>query len=291
MRMMAFSRIVLMNGRLVDGDAVGELHEHLDRAGLAGVHAARGPVHRLGLLEQALGLGLGEAARVGQLGVDGLVLVEVLDRLLVGDGDDDPVAALLGLADVEDLDPGRRRGQGPHVLVDVGRVAQDVLGPGDVAEDLERRRDALGVGQIVDVLRGEVRVGRELADLLGVFFVDLLLGQGRRKGQAEDPDGGSARVRKRLVSPGDWVMTLLLRKSARWLGTYSFRRTRSRIGSPCPRSPSPGGRELPRRSPPVRGTRARGTPALVSAAGDLEAIPELPERRIERSYDGSDKKS
>ena len=117
----------LDEGRLVDGDAVGELHEHLDRAGLAGVHAARGPVDRLGLLEERLGLGLGELAGIGQLGVDLLVVVEVPDRLLVGDGDDDPVAAFLGLADVEDLDPGRGRGQGPHVLVDVGRVAQDVL--------------------------------------------------------------------------------------------------------------------------------------------------------------------
>jgi hypothetical protein len=48
------------------------------------------------------------------------------------------------------------------------------------------RRHALGVGQVVDVLRGEVRVGRELEDLLGVFLVDLLLGQGRGNGQAQD---------------------------------------------------------------------------------------------------------
>jgi hypothetical protein len=148
-----------------------------------------------------LGLGVGELAGVGQLGVDGLVVVEVLDGLLVGDGDDHPVAAFLGLADVEDLDPRRRRGQGPHVFVDVGRIAQDVLGPGDVAEDLERRGDALGVGQIVDVLGDEAAVGRELEDLLGVLLVDLLLGQGRRRGQAEDQDGGQSEGQRKTVFP------------------------------------------------------------------------------------------
>jgi hypothetical protein len=119
-------------------------------------------------------------------------VVEVLDGLLVGDGDDHPVTAFLGLADVEDLDPRRRRGQGPHVFVDVGRIAQDVLGPGDMAEDLERRGYALGVGQVVDVLGGEAAVGGEFEDLLGVFLVGLLLGQGRRQNQAEDQGGGQS---------------------------------------------------------------------------------------------------
>ena len=71
----------LDEGRLVDGDAVGELHEHLDGARLAGVEAAGGPVDRLGLGEEGLGFGVRELAGIGQAGVDRLVFVEVADGL------------------------------------------------------------------------------------------------------------------------------------------------------------------------------------------------------------------
>ena len=46
-----------------------------------------------------------------------------------------------------------------------------VLRAGDVAQELQRRGDAIGGRQMIDELRGELRSGRELADLPRVFGV------------------------------------------------------------------------------------------------------------------------
>ena len=52
------------------------------------------------------------------------------------------------------------------------------LGAGDVAEELQRRRDFRGRRQVIDHLGDELRAGGELLDLPRVVGVVLLLAEG-----------------------------------------------------------------------------------------------------------------
>ena len=115
-------------------------------------------------------------ARVAELGEDVLVLVEVLDGGLVGDGEDDLVAAFFGLADLPEF--GARRGFGERlvVAVDVLGVGQFAGLAGNAAEEFEGRRDGVGRRHVVHEFGGDARVLQVFLDELGVLFVDLLRG-------------------------------------------------------------------------------------------------------------------
>jgi hypothetical protein len=79
---------LLYEGRLLDGEAVGQFHEHLRASGLGRVDGAGEPVEGAALVDEAFGLGVRGAARVGEAGGNLLVPVEVLEVGLVADGDE-----------------------------------------------------------------------------------------------------------------------------------------------------------------------------------------------------------
>ena len=95
---------VLDEGRLLHGQAVRQLHEHLGSTGLRRMHAAGDPVDRLGRLEQRLRLRLRRLARVRELLQLPLVVLEVPDGCLVRHGQHNHVAPFLALANAPDLD-------------------------------------------------------------------------------------------------------------------------------------------------------------------------------------------
>ena len=151
--------------RLLDGEAVRQLHQHLGAAGLARVHAARHPVDRLGGLDQLLRLRLRRLARIGQRREHALVLVELLDRRLVGDGEQHHVAAFFGLADRPHRDAIGRLVERLVVALDVLGVGQLAGRAGHAAEELQRRRDRVGRRQVIDELGADARILRVFLDL------------------------------------------------------------------------------------------------------------------------------
>ena len=161
---------------VLHGQAVRELHQHLGAPGLRGVHRAGCPVHRLAGCDQLAGVRLVERSRVGQPAVDLLVALEIRDRRLVGDRDQDHLAAFLAPSDCEDLHTRRCAGKRPHVADDVLRVGEMPVGPGDVAQELLRGRDRGRGAQVVDHLGREIGPGRELTDLPGVVRVPFGVG-------------------------------------------------------------------------------------------------------------------
>ncbi len=159
---------------LFHDQAVGELDQHFGSAGFGRVYAAVGPVERLADFDELAGLVVGDLARVAELGEDVLVLIEVLDGGLVGDGEDDLVAAFLGLADLPEFGARGGFGEGFVVAVDVLGVGQFAGLAGNAAEEFEGRGDGVGRGHVVHQFGGDARVLQILFDELGVLFVDLL---------------------------------------------------------------------------------------------------------------------
>ncbi len=166
---------VLDERRLLDDQPIGQLHLHLGAARLARVQVAARPVDRLAGGDERLRLRVGQLPRVGEVGEDLLVLVEGLDRRLVGDGHDDDVAAFLALADGPHLRAARRRlGQRVEVALHVLVVVQLVRRAGNPPEELERRRHGGRRGQMVDQFGQDPRILRVFLDLRRVLGVDLL---------------------------------------------------------------------------------------------------------------------
>jgi hypothetical protein len=135
--------------RVLDGQPVGELHQHLRASRLRRVHGPRRVVERLPLIDQLLRLGIADLARIGEARGDVAVAVERGQVLLAGDGDEHHLPPLLGLPDEENLDTRRGRRQRAHVAVDVLRVGELPLRPGDVPMMLQRRRHGGRGGQVV----------------------------------------------------------------------------------------------------------------------------------------------
>src|SRR5207237_9281161 len=93
------------------------------------------------------------------------------------------------------------------------------FGAHDVAEELQRRRNGPGCGEVIDELGDERRAGRELFDLRAVIGVSGLL---RERGKREEQRGDErekpihpmrSSVARRIVSP--W----LCRSRRCWLAT------------------------------------------------------------------------
>ena len=177
---------LLDEGRLLDHEAVRELHQHFGAAALGRVHATREPVERLGRFDECLGLRLGGLARVGERGEVALVLVEILDGFFVCHYQHGHVASFFGLADGPVLGAARGRlGDLLQVLVHVVGLVENAPRADDVAEVLEWRGDLVGGRQVIDQFRGDARVAQELFDELAVFLVLFLLGDGRGRGEGE----------------------------------------------------------------------------------------------------------
>ena len=94
-------------------------------------------VDGLGGMDDGGGLLRGEFARIAELGEQAFVAIQIADGGFVGDGENDLVAALLGLSDLPE--PGARRdlGEGFVVAVDVLRVSQLAGLAGNAAQELE----------------------------------------------------------------------------------------------------------------------------------------------------------
>ena len=174
---------VLDHRLLRDGQPVRQLHDHLGAAGLGRVQAGVEVVDRPRRRDDLLG-GLGRRfPRVGEVRGRGLQAVEALDPFLVRDGDEQDLAALLGLADDVDLDAGRGLGQRAEVTVDLARARELPGRAHDVAEELRRRRHGRGGGHVGDPRAREPRLRRELRDRfdragLGDVGRDILRGRG-----------------------------------------------------------------------------------------------------------------
>ncbi len=160
--------------RLLHDEPIRQLLEHLRSAVLGRVHAARDVVDRLRRLQQLLRLRLGGLPRVGQLREHVLVFRQLLDRRLVGDREQDHVAALLGLAER----PHQRAIGGLvdrlEIAMDVFRIRQLAGRPDDAAVELERSGHAVRRRQVIDQLGADPRVGHVFLDLRRVLGVDLL---------------------------------------------------------------------------------------------------------------------
>ena len=148
--------------RRLGREAVGQLHQHFGRAGLAAVQAAHEVIVRLRRRDELLDLVLAQAARIGDLREVVAVLLQVLDVVVRRDPDDDELASFVGLADRLDLHARRGRGQRAVVLQDVGVVGQLVRRADVIAEHVFRRRNPLDDRQVIDQRADEVRLGRPL---------------------------------------------------------------------------------------------------------------------------------
>ena len=114
---------------------------------------------------------VGDLSRVGELRRDSAKLVELRDVGFIAHGDEQEVAAFLGLADAEDLHARSGLGEFIVVMVNVLRVGENVGGADDVAEDLIRRGNYCGSGEMVHEIGEEERLGRVLSDFLGIGLV------------------------------------------------------------------------------------------------------------------------
>jgi hypothetical protein len=164
----------LDEGRLLDGEAERQLDQHLGAAGLRRVDAARRVVDRLAGGDELFRFRVLQLARIGQLRGDVAILVELLDRRLVGDGERDHVAPFFTLAEPEQLDPRRRLLQRFVVADDIGVVGEMAGLAGHVAEELQRRRHGRRDRHVIDELGDDARIGRRLLDPGGVVLVQLL---------------------------------------------------------------------------------------------------------------------
>ena len=83
---MTLSRICLIERRVLDRQPVGQLHQHLGRAGLAAVQAAHQVIDRLGLRDDlacaCASVSVRGSASCAEIAA---VAIEVLDRVLGGD--------------------------------------------------------------------------------------------------------------------------------------------------------------------------------------------------------------
>src|SRR6185437_13380084 len=164
----------LVVGAFIPGDAVGELHQGSGGAGFGGMNGAGDVIDRHGLAGDLLGAGVVklDGARVGQLGEQGGILLELGEVGLGGDGDGDHFAPLFAVANGEDAHARRSRSQHAHVPVDEGRVGQDVGRAGDVAEDGFGGGNRGRGGEVIDERGAKVGLGGVLEDLGGVGLVN-----------------------------------------------------------------------------------------------------------------------
>ncbi len=224
---------------LVHREAVHELHQHLRRARLGCVDRAGRPVNRLRRRDQSLRVGLGRSAWIREAREIRLLLIQVRDRLLVRDDDQNHLPAFLRLADRYDLHTVGGLVDRAHVAVDLLRVVQHVRLADDVAEHVLRRRHRARRRQGLDERRQEERLCRVLADLFAVALGLRLLRrerQGRNDREHHDrPCGTVAAAARRNGSHEPTSVT-----GERWIVGQEVAGGIMRSGSgPCKRDRLP----------------------------------------------------
>ena len=162
---------VLDQRRLFHRQPVRQFHQHLGRAGLGRMDAARGPIERQRFGDRLVRLRLRRPARVRQPGGEFFVMVQPGNVALVRNRHQDDFAAFLRVADGKHLDPLGGLFQLPQVAVDILRISELVGRADGVSQHLLRRGHAIGSGQVVHQLRQEKRLRGVLADFGGVPLV------------------------------------------------------------------------------------------------------------------------
>jgi hypothetical protein len=169
---------VLNERRLFDRQAVGELDQHLGAAGLRRVHPADRVINRLRRVKQLLRLRFGGLARIGEGAEHVAILIDRLDRRLVGDREQHDVAPFFGRANLPVLHPRRRFRERLVISLNVLRVRQLARRAGNAAEERERRGNGGRGRHVIDELRRDPRILQILLDQPGVLFVLFLRGPG-----------------------------------------------------------------------------------------------------------------
>ena len=187
---MTLSRIFLTSGRVLDGQPVGELHEHLGRAGLGAVQASHEVIDRLRGVEDAGRLGLGEPARIGEAGQGAAVRLQRTDVRLARDEHHQALATFVGAPDLEHLHPWGLRGQGAVVAVEVLGVGQGLGLTHVVAEHVMGRGHRATLGQVIHERAQELGLGRPFPHRLCEVRVHGLRRFGRGQGGNEQEGSG-----------------------------------------------------------------------------------------------------
>ena len=119
-----------------------------------------------------LRLGVGNLARVGELGGDFLEVVELGEVGFVAHRDQQEVTTFFGLANAENLHAWGGLGEFVVVMVNVLRVGENVRRSDDVSEDFFRCRNGRGGGKMIDQVGEKERLGCVFANL---FCVSLII--------------------------------------------------------------------------------------------------------------------
>ena len=156
-----------------------QFHQHFRRTGFAAVQAAHEVVVRLRIGQHRLHLGLGHAARVGDLREVFPVLVEALHIRLRRDPDHDELTTFVGATDGFDLHPRRRCSERAVILQLIGVVRELARRADVVAEHIARGRDARHQWQVIHQRAAVLRIGEPLLVALRERRILLLIGIAR----------------------------------------------------------------------------------------------------------------
>ena len=186
--------------RLLDDEAVRELHQHLRAAGLGRVHAARDPVDRLRGLDQRARLRFRRLARVGEqrrgraLYLSRFLMMSSLpttSTLMSRPSSDLPIVQYFARA-------------GAAFAIDARYWFMSSLlsrmphAPMMWPKCLQRRRHRARRREVIDEFGRDARVAHELLDLLRVLLVVLLLRE-RRTGRRDQRGGGERRAEDAVI--------------------------------------------------------------------------------------------
>jgi hypothetical protein len=163
-------------GLIGDGESVCELHHHLRRSHLGRVESGVQVVDRLRGADRGVDLGGRNAPRIGEPRGGRLVAVQVANRCLVGDRDEQDLPPLLRRADRLDADARRRGGECAEVAVDLRSPMHHAPRADDRAEMPPRARHGRTGRQRRDGRRQESRIRRRLADEPRVGSVEAVSG-------------------------------------------------------------------------------------------------------------------
>ena len=163
--------------------AVRQLHQHLRRTRLRTVQTAHHHVHRLGLRDDLVCLGVAQAAGVGEPGHVLAIHVQSADVGLRRDQHDHRRPALFRLAGIDDLHPRGLVRQRPVILQEVFVVVELIRRADVVADDIARRGDRRGGRQVIHQRAHEFGLRRPFLHMRREGGIHCLAGVGLRDTQ------------------------------------------------------------------------------------------------------------